>query len=127
MNKKIIISLRLILIFVFIGWNTLQDNQFVFQRDNQKIVLEIENGKKYLSFDIKTKLKIKTENINPQKLTLSAPGLKLLKGANANNSESLWEVLPKKQSIKNDTLKLTVASRDLKDSIWVHQFKILVK
>ncbi|HSD14377.1 MAG TPA: hypothetical protein VLB74_06990 [Flavobacterium sp.] len=129
MNKKTIISLKLLFILIFscIGWSTLQNNPFVFQRDNQKVVLEIENGKEYLIGDIKAKLKLKTENINPQKLSLSAPGLRLLLGANDNNNESLWEILPKKQNIKNDTLILSVVGRDLKDSIWVHKFKILVK
>lgn len=115
------------LTFSFAGRNTIQDNPFVFEKDNQKVVLEIENGAKHFNWDTKTSFTLKTENIDPRKLRLIAPGLRLLKGANANNNESIWEITPQKALIKNDTLKVFVSVHNKEESFWTYSFKILIK
>ncbi|MEO4005486.1 hypothetical protein [Flavobacterium sp. CAU 1735] len=113
--------------FSFIDRKIIQDNPFLFQKDNQKVVLEIENGAKHFNWDTKTSFTVKTENIDPRKLRLIAPGLRLLKGAHENNTESIWEITPQKALIKNDTLKVFVSVRNKDNSFWTHQFKILIK
>ena len=129
MNISIVKKVYLILIlsFLIVSWNIIQDNSFVFQKESQKLVLKIENGMNYIKWNTKTRFTIKTENINPEKLTLSAPGLRIIKPATELTKESTWEILAEKTPDKNDTLKLFITGRDLKDSVWSHQFKILIK
>ena len=112
---------------ILIIWNIFQNNDFIYQRDNQKVMLQIEKGMKYFKWNEKTKLTIKTENIDGRSFSVSAPGLKLIKGSNELNNESIWEITPNKKYIKNDTLKLQFRTRDLKDVYWTHKFEILIK
>jgi hypothetical protein len=123
--KKVI--LILILSFLIVSWNTLQDNSFVFQKESQKLELKIENGMNYIKWNTKTKFTIKTENIDQKKLMISAPGLRILKPATELTKESLWEITAEKMPDKKDTLTLFLTGRDLKDSVWTHKFKILIK
>jgi len=128
MNNNLITKYKFILIFTLfvVSCNTLKKNNLIFQKENQKIILELENGKTHLKWDEKTKLKLKTENIDNRRLSISAPGLRFLERANEKN-ESILEITPERKYIKNDTLNLFVSCRDLKDSIWIHKFKILIK
>lgn len=121
------LKLLLIVSFSVISWNTFQNDNFIFQKGNQKVTLEIEDGVQFLKWNKKTKITIKTENIDNRKLSLSAPGLRLLNGATDDKNESTWEINAEKKYVKNDTLKLFISGRDLKDSIWSHQFKIVIK
>lgn len=116
-----------ILSFLIVSWNTLQDNSFVFQKESQKLELKIENGMNYIKWNTKTKFTIKTENIDEKKLMISAPGLRILKPATELTKESLWEITAEKRPDKKDTLTLFLTGRDLKDSVWTHKFKILIK
>lgn len=116
-----------ILLFLIVSWNTLQDNSFVFQKESQKLQLKIVNGMNYIKWNTKTKFTIKTENIDQKKLMISAPGLRILKPATELTKESLWEITAEKMPDKKDTLTLFLTGRDLKDSVWTHKFKILIK
>jgi len=111
-------------IFFLVGWTQQDDLQF--QKGNQKMQLELETGKRYLKWGEKTKIKIKFENIDPQKLTYSAPGIRILRNEITNSSSTL-EITPEKSIISNDTLKIFVSGREENDSIWFHKFKILIK
>ena len=116
-----------ILSFLIVSWNSLQDNRFVFQKESQKLELKIENGMNYIKCSTRTKFTIKTENIDQKKLMISAPGLRILKPADELTKESLWEITAEKMPDKKDTLTLFLTGRDLKDSVWTHKFKILIK
>lgn len=111
-------------IFLLLSWT--QQDDFEFQKGNQKMKLELETGKRYLKWGEKTKIKISFENIDPQKLSYSAPGIRILRNENTNVSSTL-EITPEKNIIKNDTLKIFVSGREENDSIWFHKFKILIK
>jgi len=128
MNNNSITKYKFLLIFAFlvVSCNTLKRNNLIFQKENQKVILELENGRTYLKWNEKTKLKLKTENIDNRRLSLSAPGLRILKGANEKN-ESILEITPERKYIENDTLNLFISCRDIKDSTWTHKFKILIK
>lgn len=115
-----------ILISLFlISWEEQENDEFTFQRGNQKLILELSNGKKNLNWNTKTILKLKYENIDPKKMTFSAPGISFLKSDNKNITT--LSIIPDKKLINNDTLKLFVNGRDINDSVWVHKFKILVR
>jgi len=128
MKKKLSISTIVLslVVFSFFSWTTVQQDDFVFQKGNQKVALELENGIKYLKWNETAKLKISVENI-PKSLSVYGRGLKLLKGSNATTNESIWAITPEKKYLTNDTLKITVVGKDLKDKSWTHDFKFLVK
>lgn len=92
--------IRLLFVFTLIGWNSFQNNDFIFLRENQKVVLKMEDGMKFLKWNEKTKLILSTENIDTKSLSLSAPGLRLLKGTTDNDNESIWEITPHKKTNK---------------------------
>lgn len=112
---------------LFVSWNTFQNNDYTFKRKNQKISLRIENGMNYLRWNEKTKLIVNTKKIDPKKLSLSAPGLRLIVGATDFDSESVWEITTGEKLTNTDTLTLFLSCRDLKDKFWSHQFKIPIK
>ena len=118
--------LLLSLFWFTIGSRNSQENEFTFQNGKQKIVLSIVSGKDYLQWEEQSVLKLACENIDPKKLSVTAPGLSLLKGADENN-ESLWQLTPKRELIKSDTLKLKVWVKNTKKSSWKHTFKIVVR
>ncbi|MFC4738378.1 hypothetical protein ACFO3U_00065 [Flavobacterium ponti] len=127
MKKHYKILLLFISILILVGWKTIQNNEFVYQIENQKIMLRIESGMNFLRWNEKAKLILNTENIDSRKLSLSAPGLRNIKGATIENTESIWEINISKQTIKNDTLKLFISCRNQDDRFWSHQFKIPIK
>lgn len=124
MRKLIHFLLFLILTSSLISWKIIQDDRFIFQKGNQKLEIKLSNGTRYLKWNEQINLRLTTVNIDPRKLTLSAPGLRLVKGATEIDTESIWEIKPERKYIKNDTLKLFVSGRDSNDSIWNHKFKI---
>lgn len=123
MNK---LKLLILSCFFLLSWRITQEQNFLFQRGNQKITLELLNGLPFLKWDLKTKLKLNFENIDSEKLSFSAPGISILKYEKTKNVTYI-EITPKKKIIRNDTLKLLVIGRDSKDSIWFHNFKIPIK
>ena len=49
---------------MLLGWKTFPNNEFVYQRENQKLILRIESGVNFLRWNGKTKLILNTENID---------------------------------------------------------------
>lgn len=129
MRKKLSFRSKLLFlaVFSFLSWTTAQENDFVFQRGKQKVVLELENKIKHLTWGETRYIRISPTNIAPQDLSMFGKGLKLVRGATAENSESIWVVTPDKMNLKSDTLKLTVRAKDLKGESWTHEFKVLIK
>lgn len=127
MKKYFKILLLFTFVLILVSWNTFQDNEFVYQREHQKVTLRIEDGIKFLKWNENTKITLNTENIDSRKLSLSAPGLRNIKGATEENTESIWEINVSKETIKNDTLKLFISCRNQNDQFWSHQFKIPIK
>lgn len=127
MKKYFKILLLFTFVLILVSWNTFQDNEFVYQREHQKVTLRIEDGIKFLKWNENTKITLNTENIDSRKLSLSAPGLRNIKGATEENTESIWEINVSKETIKNDTLKLFISFRNQDDQFWSHQFKIPIK
>ena len=125
MIKMKYLLLLLLFWFPIVSKNS-QKNEFTFQNGKQKIVLSIVSGKNYLQWEEQSVLKLACENIDPKKLSVTAPGLSLVKGADDNN-ESLWQLTPKRELIKSDTLKLKVWVKNTKKSSWKHTFEIVVR
>lgn len=114
------------LTIILLSWDTIHYPDFVFERGNQKIELELENGLNYLTWNKTTRLKLKLQNINHKKLTFSGTGISMLV-KESNSSELFIKVTPNKEVFETDTLNLRVTGRDSKDSIWHHKFIILIK
>ena len=125
MNKIFKILLTITTCFFLISWIKQQIDEFTFQRGNQKLTLELGNGKRILNWNVESTLKLRYENIDPKKMTFSAPGISFLKSDNKNIA--VLRIKPEKNLINNDTLKLLINARDVNDSIWFHEFKIIVK
>lgn len=117
----------LFLFLTLFGWGFVQENDYVFQKDSQKIELKIENDAKYIYWDTKTRFSIKTENINQKQLVIIAPNLRILKPASEGENEGLWEITAEKMHYKNDTLSLFVSYRRANETNWHHTFKILIR
>ena len=130
MNRSVFrvkkVYLIIVLSFLIVSWNSIQEDSFVFQKEGQKLELKIENGVNYIKWDTATKITIKTKKINQKKMMVAAPGLKMLK-AGSETKESIWEITVVKTPSKKDTLTISFTGRDLKDLVWSHQFKILIK
>lgn len=71
--------LLLSLFWFSIGSKNSQENEFAFQKGKQKIVLSIVSGKDYLQLEEQSVLKLACENIDPKKLSVTAPGLSLVR------------------------------------------------
>ena len=113
-------------LILFVSWNTFQKNDFVFQRGNQKMIIELENGQSYLRWNIKSKLIIKLENIDHEKLTFAGPGISWLRDEN-NKNEVHLEIFVPKQDKDKSKLKYFISGKDSKDSTWIHHFSINFK
>ena len=111
---------------VLLNIAALQNSAFEYQRGNQKLKLEFENGRQVLKWDEKTELLLKFENIDLRNLAISAPGLRRSEHRN-NVNESRWEIIPNRKYIQGDTLILHISVRHSEDSIWTHKFKISIR
>jgi hypothetical protein len=102
----------------------LQDN-FTFVNENQKVVLKIDNGIRTLVWGKKSVLNLKVENIDTEKMTMSAPGISFIKSRNPKEEVTL-EVVPEREVIENDTLNLHVGFRNKNNEYIHHKFAILI-
>jgi len=124
--KNIYLYGVLALTITLISWNSSYYPDFVFEKGDQKIELELENKINYLTWNKPARIKLKLQNINQKKLTFSGTGISMLT-KESNSSELFIKVTPTKEIFKIDTLNLRVTGRDSKDSIWHHKFVILIK
>lgn len=117
--------MKLFLSIIFLAIFTIQDD-FTFVKNNQKIVLKVDDGKRNLTWEQKSILHLKIENIDPQKLNMSAPGIRFIKSDNPKEEINL-EITPKRDLIENDTLNLNVGFKNSNNDYIHHRFVILIK
>ena len=116
--------MKTFLSIIFLLVYTIQDD-FTFTNENQKVVLKIDNGSRNLTWGNKSILNLKVENIETQKMSMSAPGIRFIKSANPKEEITL-EITPEKNVVGKDTLNLNVGFRDKENNITRHVFKILI-
>ena len=117
-------SLLFFIIFIFTQPN--QQDDFIFTRDNQKVTLKIDNGERNVYWNIPSVLNFKFENIEKEKVMMSAPGISFKKGLSKKDELEL-EITPKKKLFKNDSLKLNFGYYDQKNEFVHHEFLVLIK
>ena len=118
-------KLMSIIMFLFISLLP-QKDEFTFENGNQKIILKIDNGTKNLKWGKTSKLILQLENIEPQKLSVSAPGIKPIR-SEKNINELKLEITPEKRLFESDSLSLHVGYKDETDNYIHHAFLILIK
>lgn len=115
---KLILSLLLFTIL------TAQES-FTFIKGNQKIVLKVDDGSKNLIWGKKSILSLILENIDHQKMSMSAPGIKMIKSQNSKIIN--LEITPDKRIIEKDTLILNIGFKDANKNFFHHHFSIIIK
>jgi hypothetical protein len=103
-----------------------QKDEFTFENGNQKIILKIDNGAKSLKWGKTSRLILQLENIELQKLSVSAPGIKPIRSKKSINELKL-EITPEKRLFESDSLSLNVGYKDETDNYILHAFLILIK
>ncbi|WP_281310231.1 hypothetical protein [Flavobacterium flavigenum] len=103
-----------------------QKDEFIFKNGNQKIILKVDNGTKNLIWGKTSKLILQFENIEVQKLSVSAPGIKPIKNEK-NINELKLEITPEKELFESDSLSLNVGYKDESNNYIHHAFLILIK
>ncbi len=103
----------------------LQDD-FVFVNGNQKISLRINDGERNVYWNNSSTLNLKLENIEKEKITLSAPGI-MYKIGQTKNDELDLEITPSKDIFETDTLKLHLSYKNNKNEFVSHKFIVLIK
>ena len=117
---KIFFSILALVIFA-------TQDDFTFISNNRKVVLKIDEGRRNLRWGKKSILNLTLENISPQRLTMSAPGIRFIKSDNSNDEVNL-EITPEKGIIENDTLILNIGFRDNNNENYIsHRFVILIR
>ncbi|OYU82857.1 MAG: hypothetical protein CFE24_13885 [Flavobacterium sp. BFFFF2] len=115
---KVLLSSILLILFA------IQDD-FTFVNENQKVVLKIDNGVRTLTWGKKSILNLKIENIDLQKMTMSAPGIRFIKSKNPTEEVKL-EVTPDREVTEKDTLNLHVGFRNKNNEYIHHRFSIVI-
>jgi hypothetical protein len=103
-----------------------QKDEFIFENGNQKIILKVDNGAKNLMWGKTSKLILQLKNIEAQKLSVSAPGIKLIRNEK-NINELKLEITPEKELFESDSLSLNVGYKDESNNYLHHAFLILIK
>jgi hypothetical protein len=116
--------MKILLSSIFLILLAVQDD-FTFVSENQKVVLKIDNGVRTVAWGRKSVLNLKIENIDTEKMTMSAPGIRFIKSKNPKEEVTL-EVIPEREVIENDTLNLHVGFRDKNNEYVHHKFAILI-
>jgi hypothetical protein len=124
-TKYTFMKLMNIIMFLFITLLP-QKDEFTFKNGNQKIILKIDKGAKNLKWGKTSTLILQLENIQPQKLSVSAPGIKPIK-SEQNINELKFEINPEKILFESDSLNLHVGYKDETDNYIHHAFLILIK
>ncbi|MFC7773059.1 hypothetical protein [Flavobacterium sp. GCM10027622] len=110
------------ILFLFLF--TVQDN-FTFTSENQKVTLKIDGGTRHLTWGKKSVLTLKVANIETEKMSVSAPGIRIIKSANPKEEINL-EITPEKSAVVKDTLKLNFRFRNQANNFIYHFFKIAI-
>jgi hypothetical protein len=104
----------------------MQNPNFIFQRGDQKLEIELDNQKYHLTWNDTNRIIIKFQNIDFKKLSFSGIGITPIRKENTSN-QSVIQIIPTKELFKIDTLNLYIGARDSKDSMWHHKFVIPIK
>ena len=115
----------LLSLFIIIITTNLQDD-FIFVNGTEKVRLKIDEGKKYLEWDKTSTLNIEVENIDPKKLSFSAPGISFKKGEKKDNELNLL-ITPTKEIFDKDSIYLYLSYKNEKQDFIHHKFSILIK
>lgn len=116
--------MKVLLTSIFLILFAVQDD-FTFVSENQKVVLKIDNGARTVAWGKKSVLNLKVENIDTEKMTMSAPGIRFAKSKNPK-AEVTLEVIPERHVMENDTLNLHIGFRDKNNEYVHHKFAILI-
>ncbi|CAL2083912.1 hypothetical protein [Tenacibaculum sp. 190524A05c] len=92
--------------------------------ENQKITIQIENGKEFLIYNQPTKTNFITTNIDPINLRIAGAGIRVL-GTNKDKTGMRTEIKVLEDYIDNDTLNIKVWYT--KDNQKTCDFKIPIK
>lgn len=117
--------MKLICTLILLLFSYAQQNDFIFSHDNQKIILKIDDGKRNLRWNEMSILNLKLENIDSQKMSFSAPGIKFRKTDKKNELD--LEVTPAKEIFEKDSLNLFLSYKDQKEQFISHKFSIAIK
>ncbi|MEM0544073.1 hypothetical protein WFZ85_15895 [Flavobacterium sp. j3] len=113
-----------ILSIVFLSLLIVQDN-FTFTNENQKVILSIDNNAKTLTWEKNSIIKLRVENIDTKKMTMSAKGIMFMKSDKPTEEVNL-SITPKRESFQNDTLNLHIGFKNEKNEFIHHKFLILI-
>jgi hypothetical protein len=93
---------------MFVFFISYFQKEFIFALESEKIILKIDNGKKYLEWNKTSTLNLKTENINIKTLTIITPGITFKKGVARKNELNL-EIKPNRKLFGKGTVKFQFA------------------
>ena len=103
-----------------------QEQNLEYHNGNQYMKLIIFSENPYLSLNQPTKLKLKLENIEFEKLTVSGKGLSSL-GLFQTNTQLMFKVIVDEKSIIDGNWELNIEEKQKDKIIWHHKFIIPVK
>ena len=117
---------RIFIFLTLLVFGNFQKEDFAFQKGNQSIELKIIGRNKYLSINRPTKLKLKTSNIDIERLTVAGKGLLIVRELKEEKG-IVFEVKVKEGIIDNGKWKMSISAWDENNKIWHHQFLLNVK
>ncbi len=100
--------MKLLLSLMFVFFISYFQKEFIFTLESEKIILKIDNGKKYLKWNKTSTLNLKTENINIKTFTIITRGITVKKGIARKNELNL-EITPTKKLFGKGTVEFTLA------------------
>ena len=106
---------------VFLLLMSLLQTGFIFTNDTEKITLNIDQGDSHLTWNKTSILRLEMENIDPQKMTISALGIERVNQPEIRNTLML-KVTPNQKNIKEAMLPLHVSYRNEKGKFVSHKF-----
>jgi hypothetical protein len=107
-----------------------QDQNLEYRNGNQHVTLIIISENAYLILNQPTKIKVKLENIDAEKLTISGRGLKSLDGLQWITRESAkltFLVTPDEKSLVDGKWEMNMSENENGKMKWQHKFSIVVK
>ena len=112
--------LSIILIFTF----AVQDD-FTFVNNKEKIILKIDDGKKNLTWNIKSDLTLELKNIKKENVMVAGTEIEFVRNSNPN--KITLKVTPTKELFESDKMELDVSYFDSKHKYISHTFLLLIK
>ncbi len=101
-------------------------NDFIFVKESEKVILKIDNGKKYLEWNKKSILNLKTENIDLKTLRIGTPGMTFKKEGKRKDELNL-EITPTRKLFKKGTVNFKFVYKSHDETCIAHLFVIHIK